>query len=344
MTAVDALIALSRRSDPITVEVGTDLAGLQLAAARERFAEMRQRVRILDQRATDTGVESIERLDDLVPVLFAHTAYKSYPASFADKGQWDRLTTWFETVSSTSMSDVDVTGVTDVDGWIERLEAAGHFVISSSGTSGKASFIDQTRGDVDRIADLLTLVWGWPAQPPRDNSRPVFSLTPSSGPSRVVYAFQAQRKYNGRPDAIYTLTDEPIRMAELNRIMLLQQAMASGQATPSEVAQFEAGISGRARSARQPCAHRPCAGRPPQRADRVSRQLAAGVGAARGMPRARPAGGRVPSGLDLPGQRRDQEPRAARRLPGTGRAVLRRGAALPRLRDERDVDAQPGLR
>jgi hypothetical protein len=246
MTAADDLIALSRRSDPIMVDVGTDLAGLQLAAARERFAEMRQRVRILDQRATDTGVESIEKLDDLVPVLFAHTVYKSYPASFVDKGQWDRLTTWFETVSSTSMSDVDVTGVTDVDGWIERLEAAGHFVISSSGTSGKASFIDQTRGDVDRIADLLTLVWGWPAQPQRDNSRPVFSLTPSSGPSRVVYAFQAQRKYNGRPDALYTLTDEPIRMAELNRIMRLQQAMASGQATPSEVAQFEAGISGRA--------------------------------------------------------------------------------------------------
>jgi hypothetical protein len=246
VTAVDDLLALAEQPDPISAAENVDLAELQLAAARERFADLRGRVRILDQRATDTGVTSIEKLEDLVPVLFAHTAYKSYPASFVDKGQWNRLTTWFETVSATSMAEVDVDGVTDVDDWIGRLEAAGHFVFSSSGTSGKASFIDQTQTDIDRIADLLTRIWGWPNQPPRDNSRPLFSLTPSAGAARLVYAFQAQKKYTGRPDAIYTLTDEPIRMAELNRIMRLQQALAAGQATPGEVAEFEAGIAGKA--------------------------------------------------------------------------------------------------
>ncbi|HEY3632651.1 MAG TPA: hypothetical protein VGL21_17230 [Jatrophihabitantaceae bacterium] len=246
MTALDDLFALAEQPDPMTAAGPVELAELQLEAARERFTELRAQVRILDQRATDTGVESIEKLDDLVPVLFAHTAYKSYPASFVDKGQWSRLTMWFGTVSATSMAGVEVDGVTDVDDWIERLEAAGHYAFSSSGTSGKASFIDQTQGDIDRIADLLTRIWGWPNQPPRDNSRPLFSLTPSAGPARLVYAFQAQKRYTGRPDAIYTLTDEPIRMAELNRIMRLQQAMASGQATPGDVAEFEAGVADRA--------------------------------------------------------------------------------------------------
>jgi hypothetical protein len=143
------------------------------------------------------------------------------------------------------MDGVDLVDVEDVDDWIARLETAGHFVFSSSGTSGKASFIDQSQGDVDRIADLLTRIWGWPSPPPRDNSRPLLSLTPSAGPARLVYAFQAQAKYTGRPDATYTLTDEPIRMGELNRIMRLQQALASGQATPDQVAEFEAGVSDR---------------------------------------------------------------------------------------------------
>lgn len=246
MSAIDELLALAADPDPISATEAVDLDELQLEAARERYAQMRPRIRILDQRARDVGVDSLEKMDDLVPLLFAHTAYKSYPASFVEKGQWDRMTQWFGSVSSTSMDSVDVTDVKDVDDWIERLEAAGHGVFCSSGTSGKASFVDQTQGDIDRIADLLTRIWGWPQQPPRDNSLVYFSLTPSQGPARLIYAFQAQKKYNARPDAVYTLTDEPIRMGELNRIMRLQQALASGKATPAEVAEFEAGISDRA--------------------------------------------------------------------------------------------------
>jgi hypothetical protein len=246
VSAVEELFALAEQPDPISATESVDLQELQLEAARERYAEMRPRIRLLDQRASDMGVEHIEKMTDMVPLLFAHTAYKSYPVSFVDKGQWDRLTLWFATVSSTSMADVDLDGVVDVDDWISRLEAAGHGVFASSGTSGKGSFIDQTQADIDRIADLLTRIWGWPNQPPRDNSRVLFSLTPSAGPARLVYAFQAQAKYNARPDAIYTLTDEPIRMGELNRIMRLQQALASGKATPAEVAEFEAGIADRA--------------------------------------------------------------------------------------------------
>ncbi|HEY2166259.1 MAG TPA: hypothetical protein VGH01_03760, partial [Jatrophihabitantaceae bacterium] len=64
MTAVEDLLALAEQPDPIAAAEHVDLGDLQLAAARERFADLRARVRILDQRATDTGVESIEKLDD----------------------------------------------------------------------------------------------------------------------------------------------------------------------------------------------------------------------------------------------------------------------------------------
>ena len=41
---------------------------------------------VLRRRATDSGVGEIRSLADLVPLLFAHTAYKSYPASLVEQG------------------------------------------------------------------------------------------------------------------------------------------------------------------------------------------------------------------------------------------------------------------
>ena len=121
MSAVDELLELAARDDPMLAADQADLPLLQLEAARERFAELRPRIRVLDQRAKDVGVSDIGKLDDLVPTLFAHTAYKSYPKSFVDKGQWDRLTLWFSTVSAAPMDGVDLDGVADVDDWITRL-------------------------------------------------------------------------------------------------------------------------------------------------------------------------------------------------------------------------------
>jgi len=247
VSAVDELLGLADNPDPIAAAAQIDLPQLQLEAARERFAQLRPRIRLLDQRAADVGIDEIRTPADLVPLLLAHTAYKSYPQSFVTGNRWDRMTQWFAAVSSTSMASVDTDGVTDVDGWIERLEAAGHHVFCSSGTSGKTSFIDQTGDDVERVARLLVGIWGWPNQPPGDRSRPYFSLTPSSGPARVAYAFQAQAGHSGRPDATYTLVDAPIRMGEINDILRLQQAIAAGTASAKDVARFEGATQDRGR-------------------------------------------------------------------------------------------------
>jgi hypothetical protein len=246
MSALEELLALADLDDPMLAADELDLPALQLAAANERFAHQRGRIPILDRRARDTGIDRFTTLDDLVPVLFSHTTYKSYPLTFLTKGQWDRLLLWFSTVSATSMDGVDLTDVVDVDDWIGRLTAAGHGVFASSGTSGKISFVDQTPGDIALIAELTGKTWGWPTPPVRDNSRPFFSLTPKAGPARVIYGAQALAGAFGRPGEVHDLTDEPIRMDELNKIMRLQQAMASGTATPGDVAEFEAGLASKA--------------------------------------------------------------------------------------------------
>ena len=114
-----------------------DMAELQLEAAREAFADHRERIPLLRTRAEETGVREVTGLDDLVPLLFSHTSYKSYPVSLITAGRWDRLLRWYSTVSVVEPDEVDVDGVRDIDEWTERITAAGHRPYITSGTSGK---------------------------------------------------------------------------------------------------------------------------------------------------------------------------------------------------------------
>ena len=88
-----------------------EMAPLQLQAAQEVLDNYRLRIPLLDRRATEAGVDRLSSFDDLVPLLFAHSAYKSYPQSFFDKGQWDRLLKWLDTLSAVDVTKVDLAGV-----------------------------------------------------------------------------------------------------------------------------------------------------------------------------------------------------------------------------------------
>src|SRR5438445_4563832 len=50
---------------------------IQLNGARKRFAEMRGKIPVLDKLATEQGIDEIRSIDDVAPLLFAHTVYKS---------------------------------------------------------------------------------------------------------------------------------------------------------------------------------------------------------------------------------------------------------------------------
>jgi hypothetical protein len=70
----------------------------QLAAIGERLEEKAGRIRLVGLRAQDAGISQIRSLDDVVPLLLPHTAYKSYPESILREQRWDRLTKWLGTV------------------------------------------------------------------------------------------------------------------------------------------------------------------------------------------------------------------------------------------------------
>ena len=238
--SIAKLTALSDRGDPYNIPWG-ELEPLWVDAANQRFQECRGRIRILDQLAESAGIDEIRRLDDLVPLLFAHTAYKSYPEAFVQKNRWDRMNVWLDTLSKKPVDGVSTDGVEDADAWLERLHTAGHPVFTTSGTSGKHSFINQSAVDV-AFSNKVML----PAGVQSDRSRPVFVLGPRQAPNRASAFFSHLANTCGRPDAVYFLTDDVLRITDLSQMVSMRHRIAAGTAAPSEIAEFEQAMKSRA--------------------------------------------------------------------------------------------------
>lgn len=216
-----------------------DLEPLWLEAANERLAQQRERIPVLARLADEKGITEIRSLDDLVPLLFAHSNYKSYPESLVANGRWALMNRWLDTLSSVRIADVDLEGVTDQDEWIERLAAAGCVVLVTSGTSGKSSFLPATQDDSDFSLRALVSAFGTQRGIEPKQDRAVFVLGPKYGPHRSALHFRTLAEAFGRPDARFFLTEDPLRATDLSRAADLRRRIAAGTALPSEIAELE---------------------------------------------------------------------------------------------------------
>jgi hypothetical protein len=216
-----------------------ELEPLWIEAFNDRLAERREDVPVLAKLCEATGVDRVSSLDEIVPLLFAHSNYKSYPTALVSKGKWDAMNSWLDTVSSQRVRDLDVEGVNNQDEWLERLHAAGHMVMTTSGTSGKNSFLPGTRGDIDFSMRAIVPSLSWNFDVALDQSRPVFVLGPKYGPSRTTLYNRSMAEAYGRPDARFFLTEEPLLISEITKMAALRRAIADGTVMPSEIAAQE---------------------------------------------------------------------------------------------------------
>ena len=122
-----------------------DVRGVQLEALRLRFDDLRKQVSALDKLAAEQGVERIAQFDDVLPVLFDHRVYKSYPLSLIEKRQFPRLTAWLNRLTTQDLNAVSLEGIDSVDDWITRLDENGMIIGHSTGTTGKLSFVPRSR-------------------------------------------------------------------------------------------------------------------------------------------------------------------------------------------------------
>jgi hypothetical protein len=123
-----------------------ELELLQREAMARRFAAHRESIEMVRNLADRLGIKQVREFDDIVPLFFAHTAFKSYPAALLDRKRFDLMTKWLGTLTTHDLSKVDVGGCESIDEWIERLDAQTPLeVITSSGTTGTISIIPKER-------------------------------------------------------------------------------------------------------------------------------------------------------------------------------------------------------
>lgn len=216
-----------------------ELAPLRLGAADQLFRELRPQIPVLARRAEEGGIETIAKFEDLLPLLLAHTSYKSYPQSFVDKNRWERMNQWLSTVSTPDFAEVDVAGVDDADAWIARLAEYGHLVLATSGTSGKCSFLNASVSDRALKVRHMRHTMGWPVSRPA-NDRHVFWLGPSEGPNSAIESGQILREICALPGGFHALVKEPLRISDVSRMAAFTKRVAEGAATPDEIAAFQA--------------------------------------------------------------------------------------------------------
>lgn len=237
--AVDRLTRLVDAPDRFNIPFA-ELAAAQIAALNERFEERRDRIKLLAHRAREAGITQVRSREEMVPLLLPHTAYKSYPESFLIEGKWDRLSKWIGTVSSHPIAAIETGDITDIDEWIGRLEARGHYVSCSSGTTGKSAMLIASDEDMawSRKDTVGVFSWGSGVQPRRD--RRMMGLAPIAHVPKNVVIAEAQRAAFGDPaKEHYRLNVPPITVGQLTKMVVLRKKMTEGTALPEDIAQFE---------------------------------------------------------------------------------------------------------
>ncbi len=131
----EALYALSWR----------DIEDVQLKALQLQFDKFSTSVAALEKLARREGVTRVDSVEDALPLLFDHRVYKSYPLSLIEKRDIPKLNAWLGRLTTRDLSQVDISGVTMIDHWLDRLDDFGMLVGHSSGTTGKLSFVPRSK-------------------------------------------------------------------------------------------------------------------------------------------------------------------------------------------------------
>jgi hypothetical protein len=184
-------------------------------------------------------VRDISKPADLVPLLFAHTAYKSYSETWLTGEQWDRIARWLNAVSTRPVDGVDLSGVETLDGWIKQMESVGHYLSCSSGTTGKPAIMTGTEGDIDFSAHANAdgMVWALALKP--DTERKFFGIGPQFAAPRENAIKDAMIATIAPDQEPFLFGSEPITVGAMVEMIVLRRKIADGTARPSELTEFE---------------------------------------------------------------------------------------------------------
>lgn len=222
----------------------------QIAAMNERLQEQGGKIKIVALRAADADIAEIGSLQDVIPLLLPHTAYKSYPESYLTGKKWDRLAKWLGSVTAQPTDSVDLAGVETIDQWVERMAAAGHLISCSSGTTGKSAMLPSVKADLDFAAQDGIRAIEWGSKIRRGDKR---TMAGSGGavaqsPRNSVMGGAMVGAFIDTAKAFPASKLPPITVGSLTEMIALRKAIADGTAAPEEIAAFDAESAARAKA------------------------------------------------------------------------------------------------
>lgn len=237
--AVEKLTSLVE--DPNRYDIpNEEIRALQIEAMNERFQARKDQIKLLAHRAKQAGITEVRSYEDIVPLLFPHTAYKSYPESFLMEERWDRLGKWLDTVSTHRVPVLDPAGIKGIDDWIEKLQESGHHVSCSSGTTGKSAMLVASTKDMEwcKTEAVAAYSWGSGVEPARD--RRIFSTAPVATVPRNQATGEAYKRALQDPNKEgFAYPVPPITVGSLTQMVVLRKKIADGTATPSDIRTYE---------------------------------------------------------------------------------------------------------
>ncbi len=128
-----------------------DLAALQLEGLKQRFNALRDQIPMLKKLADAQGIDRIETVDDVVPLLFEHTMYKSYPPSLLENGKFGEINKFLTKLCTYDLTQYDVSKCQTIDAWMETMdEVSPVLLMHSSGTTGTMTFLPISKREQDK--------------------------------------------------------------------------------------------------------------------------------------------------------------------------------------------------
>ena len=177
----------------------SDCEHFQLAALQTRFAQLRDKVPALKKLADGIGAEKISSLAAAAPLLFQHVIYKSYPLALIERGDFVRLNSWLNGLTTHDLSHLDVSHIKCIDDWLQYLDDNTPVrVVHSTGTTGKLSFLPRSMAE---MPTYVKTVWAFYA-----GFRDEPDLTPEPGLCIAIPAYK--RGYNSAPRMLQAMKTE----------------------------------------------------------------------------------------------------------------------------------------
>ena len=162
------------------------LASLHEEVLKLRFETLVDKIPMLQQLASKQGIERLDGIDDVVPLLFEHTMYKAYPPFLLEKSRFSDINKFLSKLTSVDISGVDVSHCQTIDEWLDVLDTETDLYLTlSSGTTGTMSFVPASRREWDkRFTQVASVV----RDRTKEGDEDVYCIFPyfrSGGPMRT---------------------------------------------------------------------------------------------------------------------------------------------------------------